>query len=229
MITAAIVSIPGSVACILSLLGAVDSLKFAWLRPYAPYFYAVIACSILLWFVTFVLDYLDVRRSALADPSSNFTTRYGVFLDVERSQRTQDIEAVYRKLNAEVQRINEFINDLRPKPAPEQTLKQRTAQLANDLFALVNKFGPEPPNPLAGKTESEQQKRMKDLFSWKNGPYYNYMAHFRDRAVQIDYELAAEGIMTKLDETELDPPKNRGEVNIKKIAETLLLTAQQMM
>jgi hypothetical protein len=54
------------------------------------------------------------------------------------------------------------------------------------------------------------------------------MAHFRNRVIQIDDELAAREIVTKLDYSELDPYRDKCEVNVKKIAEALLLTANHM-
>jgi hypothetical protein len=57
------------------------------------------------------------------------------------------------------------------------------------------------------------------------------MAYFRNRVVQIDFELAASGILTKLNEREIDPPRpmgGAGEVNVKPIAEALLIASKQV-
>ena len=71
---------------------------------------------------------------------------------------------------------------------------------------------------------------MNAYFNWQSSTYYNYMAFFRDRVVNIDFELAAAGVMTKLTRPEIDPPSHGSmenhEIDVKKIAETLLLTAR---
>ena len=54
------------------------------------------------------------------------------------------------------------------------------------------------------------------------------MAYYKDRVVKIDYELAAIGIFTRLYSREIDPPQDTAEVDVKKIAEALLLAAHQI-
>jgi hypothetical protein len=120
-----------------------------------------------------------------------------------------------------------------PLPLPalvtEPSLKQRVLGLANELFAFLQKQDPEPPNPLSVKGSQQEQRRVfNEYFAWKRNVYYNYMAHYRDRVVKIDYELAAVGIFTKLTEKEINPPQASQEVDIKTIAETLLLMAHQL-
>ena len=54
------------------------------------------------------------------------------------------------------------------------------------------------------------------------------MAYFRDRVAKLDYELAAARIFTKLEDDEINPPRAKGQVDIKRIAETLLLEANRI-
>jgi hypothetical protein len=106
------------------------------------------------------------------------------------------------------------------------SLEKRTKNLAEELFALLREQGTEPLNPLRFKGNLEDQRRVfNTYFEWKKKTFFKYMAHFRDRVVKIDYELAAAGIMTGLEYKELDPPPNSQEVDVKRIAEALLLTA----
>jgi len=126
-----------------------------------------------------------------------------------------------------------MLNNLAAKPA-EPTLKQRTAQLADDLFALLKRQGPEPPHALSDRsgTIDGQKRTFNAYFDWQNRIYYQYMAFFRDRVVKLDYELAAAGVMTKLTRPEIDPvqmgPMENHDIDVKNIAETLLLTASHM-
>jgi len=110
-----------------------------------------------------------------------------------------------------------------------QSLKQRTLRLANDLLEFGDKRGPEPSNPLSyeGSDQTEQGRISNAHFEWKRSTYFNYMAHFRDRVVEIYYELAAAHIFTGLDYREIDPQATF-EVDVKRIAEALLRTASQM-
>jgi hypothetical protein len=122
-----------------------------------------------------------------------------------------------------------ILHACRPQSEPSQALKARTQQLANDLFAFLQKQGPRPPSPLSSKGTQEEQRRAFDAyFEWTKSTYFKYMAHFKDRVVTIDFELAAENIFTKLEPREIDPPQTSQEVDVKKIAEALLLTASQM-
>ena len=119
-------------------------------------------------------------------------------------------------------------------PAPQApqlpTLKQKTIHLAEELLGLLRELGPEPPHPLSDKsgTVAGQQQTFDAYFEWQRKAYYSYMARFKDRVVQIDNELAAAKVFTTLDDREIDPPKHNGQVQLKKIAETLLLTAYHM-
>lgn len=161
----------------------------------------------------------------------NTTSSAEVLVQAEAKARAGDIASVYKTLWENVAKINRSLDHLAHKPEP--TLKQRTTQLANELFALLQKLGPEPPDPLS-LPPSERNTVAKQLLAqnaysdWQRSAYYNYRAHFRNRVIQIDDELAASKIFIKLDDQEIDPPKNNGEIKLKKIAETLLLTAQQM-
>jgi type II secretory pathway pseudopilin PulG len=113
--------------------------------------------------------------------------------------------------------------------ASQKTLKERTVQLANELFAFLKKQGPEPPNPLSNKGTIDEQRRALDVyFDWKKETYFKYMAYYKDRVVKIDYELAANGLFTGLYPREIDPPSTSQEVDVKKIAEALLLTGSRM-
>jgi hypothetical protein len=117
-----------------------------------------------------------------------------------------------------------------PQVKQPQNLKQRTIQLADELFGLLRELGPEPPHALSDKsgTVAGQQQTFDAYFEWQRKAYHSYMARFKDRVVQIDNELAAVKISTKLDDREIDPPKNNGQVQLKKISETLLVTAYHM-
>ena len=113
--------------------------------------------------------------------------------------------------------------------APERSTRLRTIDLANELFERLKKHGPEPVNPLSVKgDEAAARRAFNAYFDWKKAVYFDYMAHFRDRVVKLDYELAAIKIFTGLDRREIDPPDDKREVDLKKIAEVLLLTATQM-
>ena len=123
-------------------------------------------------------------------------------------------------------------NNLAAKPA-EPTLKERTIQLANELFELLKKQGPEPPDPLSltlsqRGSEQKQERLLTAYFDWQRHLYFNYMAYFRDRVAKLDYELAAARIFTKLEDDEINPPRAKGQVDIKRIAETLLLEANRI-
>jgi hypothetical protein len=69
---------------------------------------------------------------------------------------------------------------------------------------------------------------MTAYFDWQTHLYFNYMAYFKDRVVKLDYELAASRIITRLEDEEINPPRAKGQVDIKRIAETLLLEANRM-
>jgi hypothetical protein len=148
MITAAIVSIPGSIACVLSLLGAYDSLKFAWMRPLTPYLYSCIACAVLLWFITFALDYLDVRRAASTKhPTVDFNallaterTETERLLTADRTERDRLIDCVNYKVDNWLQRTNETLNSLIPKPTIAPPLKQRIMQLHDRLGVFEQEY-----------------------------------------------------------------------------------------
>lgn len=119
------------------------------------------------------------------------------------------------------------------KPLPpklaETSLKQRALDLANGLFEFLQKQEPEPPSPLSVKGSREEQRpAFNTYFGWHGRIYRYYMAYYRDRVVQIDRELAAHDVFTKLDMQEIDPPETKGEVELKKIAEALLLAAHQL-
>jgi hypothetical protein len=118
--------------------------------------------------------------------------------------------------------------DLLPQQSP--TVKQRTIQVANDLFQLLRKLGPEPAHALSDKsgTVAGQENTFNAYFEWHRKAYYEYMAHHKSAVIQIDSELAALNVFTKLDAEEIDPPKNQVRVNLKKIAEGLILTASYM-
>jgi hypothetical protein len=227
---AAVFTILSAIIGFIYFVGVWSSLKFDWLQPAIPYFHAFFACAVLLWIIALVMDYVAVRHAALEKPSSsNFTAQYGTFLDVERNQRTQAITDLYKHVNGYFNQADLKFNELF-KPKIEPTLKQRTIQLANDMFALLRELGPEPPHALShgDGTVAGQEQIFNTYFDWQRRAYYNYMAHFRDRVIKTDYELAAEGIMTKLDDREISPASNDVRVDIKKIAEALLLTAQRM-
>jgi hypothetical protein len=76
--------------------------------------------------------------------------------------------------------------------------------------------------------EVEQRRIFNAYFDWKRQTYFKYMAQFKDRVTRIDRELAADGIFTKLERREIDPPETSQEVDVKKIAEALLLAASYM-
>jgi len=115
-----------------------------------------------------------------------------------------------------------------PKSLQSESVKERATKLAHELFTFEKQQGPEPPSPLSVKGEEEQRLAFNAYFGWKKDTYFKYMARYRDHIVKTDYELAAEGVFTKLEPKEIDPPQMIGEVNVKKIAEALLLTASQM-
>lgn len=235
LIIAAIFGIPGSIAGIFYVLGIYTSLRFAWMTPLAPYIYSCIAFGVFMVLAALILDYVTIRRAALGphpasvDPSP--------LVQAEEKARAQAIEAVYNVLYDNIGRINQSLNDLAPKQTAEPPLKQRTTELANDLFALLKAQGPQPPEPLSlpradRNTVAKQMQSMHAYFDWQRRTYYQYMAFFRDRVIKTDYELAAAGIQTKLTRPELDPltkeVMENHDVDIKKIAEALLLTANHM-
>jgi len=223
-----LLSIPASVVAIIYFFGVVTSLNFAWVHSISPYIQTIAAIAVVMWLGLFAVDYIGVRRAARAMPTgSSAPIDLAPLVEAEAQTRSRAIEAVYNALHDNVGRTNQSINDLLPKPEP--TLKQRTTQLATELFSLVSKQGPEPPHPLSNRgTEKEQREAMSTYFEWKGDTYWKYMAEFRDRVVRIDLELAAARIFTKLEEEEIDPPRAKREVDVKKIAETLLLVANQM-
>lgn len=144
----------------------------------------------------------------------------------EANARSTALDSFSQDLTSSIQRLGDIVAKLTPVSLP---LKQRTINLANDLFALLQKHGPRPPHPLSGRGSEEEQRRVFDAyFKWEHRVYYVYMAYFRDRTVKIDYELAAEGFSTKLDEQDIDPPVTSHDMDIQKIAEALLLTASHM-
>jgi hypothetical protein len=196
---AALVGIPGSIAGIVYLLGIYTSLKFAWLVPFAPYIYSSIVFALLMLLVALVMDYIAVRRAAFVKPVNPQS-----LIEAEKQERIAEV-----------------------------TLKQRTVQLANELFELLKKQGLEPPDPLSltlsqRGSEEKQQRLMTAYFDWQTHLYFNYMAYFKDRVVKLDYELAASRIITRLEDEEINPPRAKGQVDIKRIAETLLLEANRM-
>ena len=124
-----------------------------------------------------------------------------------------------------------------PKPPPPETknevpaqpLTERTSELAKELFAFLQKQGTKPPTPLSVKGSPEEQGRaFNAYFGWQGKVYRHYMAYYRDRVVQIDRELAAHDVFTKLDMQEIDPPETKGQVDVRKIAEVLLVGAHQL-
>jgi hypothetical protein len=242
--TAAVFTILSTIFGFIYFLGVWTSLKFDWMRPAIPYLQAFAVCALLLWVTALVMDYIAVRRAAIAKPNQPASIDPTPLVEAEKKERIRAVESLAKDHSAAVTRIEQSIRDLNvnlrdhiaavvPKPIAEPTLKKRTTDLANELFALLKKEGPPPPNPLSQKGGIDEQKRaMKTYFDWQNSTYYQYMAFFRDRVIKTDYELAAVGINTKLTRPELDPltkeVMENHDVDIKKIAEALLLTANQM-
>ena len=225
VLVAAIVSIPAAIATVLLFLGTISTLKFDWMHPIAPYIYSCIAFAALMWFVALAMDYIVVRRAAMAKPSGLDPQP---LVAVEKEERIKAVDGVYQILNPFIQRTQEAIHNLTSLPV-EKPLKQRTTELAHELLELLKKQGPKPTNPLSAKVGCEEHGKVFDAyFDWEKNAYFKYMAYFRDRVVRTDYELAAEGIMTKLEPREIDPADTSREVDIKKIAEALLLTASHM-
>jgi hypothetical protein len=88
-------------------------------------------------------------------------------------------------------------------------LKQRTIDLANELFEF--RLKPKPSSPFSAKGEEERRQAFDAYFDWVKDTYFKYMAYYRDRVVQIDFELAAHHYFTKLERRDIDPPyKQRG-------------------
>lgn len=221
---AALLTIPASIVGVIYFLGVVTSLKFEWMHPVAPYAYSCITFAVLLWLTAFVMDYIAVRRAALAKPIAQIDPL--PLIRAEEAERKRAVEGVAKDHCAYVQRTDQAILDLQSRPI-EPTLKQRTIELANGLFELLRQQGPEPPDPLTERGTESQQRNL--YFDWKKTIYYKYMAHFRNRVLQVDYELAALHILTKLEDDELDPPKIKCDtLNVKKIAEALHLVGTQM-
>ena len=234
---AALLSIPASVVGVVGFFGVVTSLDFAWVHKVAPYIQTVAVIAALMWLGLFIVDYLSIRRAAFARPANNADPTRTTLSKAEREAIDQEIaDAIYavkQQVNTDIGRINSVLNEL-TQPKPEPTLKERTIQLANELFALLKQLGPEPPHALSDKsgTIAGQQKTFNAYFEWQRHAYYPYMAFFRDRVLRIDYELAAMDIQTGLNRPDIDPltkeVMENHDINIKKIAEALLLTAQQM-
>jgi hypothetical protein len=234
---AAILSIPASIVAVIYFIGVAASLNFAWIHSITPYIQTIAVVAVLMWLGLFVVDYIAIRRTALAkipapiDPAPLVAAEKAERVQAVRNEREERINAIdsISKIHCDaVLRIEKSIRDLTPKPEP--SLKERTVQLANELFALRSRLGPEPPHALSNRTgtEAEQRSTFSNFFDWHRDVYYNYMAYFRDRVVQVDYELASRRIFTKLNDKEIDPPPTTGEVDLKKIGETLLLAAQQI-
>jgi hypothetical protein len=230
LLVAALLSIPAAISGTLYYLGVYKTMKYDWLLPYAPYIYSVIAFSIFAWGLWVVMDYLDVRRAALS--KSVTTPNIDALIETERQETKRVTDAINWAMNNHIEKINERLNSLTPKPALEPTLKERTMQLANDLLAMLKEQGPEPPHALSSKgTEKEQRQTFDKYFDYQKSTFWKYMARFRDRVVKIDFELAALGIYTKFEEREIDPPRpmgGAGEVRVRQIAEKLLLAASQL-
>jgi hypothetical protein len=234
-VVAAIVSIPASVVSVIYVFGVADSLKFAWMTPYAPYFYSCIGFAVLMWLTLFVMDYVTVRSAALTKPT--LPTDPEPLVKEEKQERMFAIERLSSSCNGTVQRIEQSIRDLEaklraefsPKQTTEPTLKERALELANDLLTLLRKQGPEPAEPLSNKgTIVEQRQGFHAYFDWKRDTYFKYMAYFKNRVISLDYQLAASGIFTTLDDKEIDPPRTRGEVDLQKIAQSLILAANRL-
>jgi hypothetical protein len=201
-------------------LGVWTSLKFDWLQPAIPYFHAFIVCGVLLWMAALVMDYVAVRRAAFTKPVQVPQIDFDAKINVEKRERIYAVEELAKQHYQAMQRIEQSISNLTPKP---KSLKLRTIELANELFTLQGQLGPEPPNAFAGKTLAEQRGNFNSYFDWHRARFYRYMAYFRDRVVSIDYELAAHEVMTKLSDNEIDPPSSSGDVDLAKIAQALLV------
>jgi hypothetical protein len=113
----------------------------------------------------------------------------------------------------------------------ESPLKERALQLARDLFAFLREKGPDPKVDYSGVNSLEDAIR-KALET--HGPYieaihYGYLAHFRQRTIDLFHELAEHGIQVpEVKSWEIDPPQVARESYIRKIAESLFLVAARM-
>jgi len=229
---AAIVSIPASLAAIIYLVGVAPSLKFAWMTRYAPYLYSCIGFALLMWTIWLVIDYVGIRRAALLKPVD-----LKPLIEAERQERTRAVHELRQSILDLNVTLRDHVAAVLPKSTQAQPLKQRTIDLSNDLFAFLKKQGPQPPEPFSlpaseRNTIAKQKQAMNGYFDWQGSTYYHYMAFFRDRVLQIDYELAAMGVQTKLTRPEIDPltkeVMENHKIDVQKIAETLLLTANQL-
>ncbi len=114
----------------------------------APYLYTCLACATLLWIITFVLDYREIRRAALAEsPAVDFDGLLVIerverdrIIAAERAERDRLIDCVNHKVDTWIQRINETLNSLTPKSTPEPTLKQKAIQLYDRLGAFEQEY-----------------------------------------------------------------------------------------
>lgn len=213
-----------------SALSTFDFLKNNWYFLISPTGNILLIFAGVLWLLAVVL--WPARKSEHSNSSLLIGLPVGsdikALVKAEEETRGQAIESLHKQMYDNIKRIDQSIRDLIPKPQPP--LKDRTKQLADDLFSLLKQLGPEPAHPLSNKrgTETEQKQTFDNYYQWQRDAYYQYMAYFKDRVVKTDYELAACRIFTKLDEKEIDPPRNSGEIELKKIAQTLLLVASQM-
>jgi hypothetical protein len=187
------------------------------------------------WHVLFILCFSGLAAIGIISYFESLNSRFATLATEMRRIQTECHNEITVEMQARVAghaQLVEMVNTRGRAEATESpkptTLKQRTADLGNELFALVRKQGPQPADPLRERTDAGQRQAMTDLFAWKHNTFYHYMAFFRDRAVQLDYELAANGIMVKLDRSELDPPASSKEVDVQKVAEAFVLVANQI-
>lgn len=142
-LAAAVFTILSSIIGFIYFLGVWTSLTFEWMRPVIPYLHAFIVCALLLWLIALAMDYVGVRRAALAKPigdaSASTPTDYATLIQTEKVERDRAIGdaifAVNQNVNAHVGRINKILNDLTTKP-PEPTLKQEIINLHDPLLHL---------------------------------------------------------------------------------------------
>lgn len=140
--------------------------------------------------------------------------------DADSGKRFDELVELFRQLQQPA--------TIAPAPSATPTLKQRTQQVAEELFRFLKEKGPEAPAPSLKANDAEYRRMFDVYFDYVHKMYFGYMAHFREHVVRIDHELAEHGIMTGLTLREIDPPQDTREVNVRKIAESLLLAAAKM-
>ena len=146
----------------------------------------------LLWITAFVMDYVDVRRAALAKKGHPAPIDPMPLIQAEVNKRAEAIEAVYVVLYDNVKRINESINDLRPKPTAEPTLKQRVIAVCDDLKPFLAQYNSTPePSPRSPEEEGFDWSVRRSIFQsdWRSKMGADFRLNFCARIPPLIDEI----------------------------------------